>query len=269
MRDLLSLAEELKTFVASLKVNEPLARHTSLGVGGPADFFVEVKTVDEVRRLWAWAKEKKLPVFPLGQGSNLLVSDKGLRGVVAHLAGEFDEVVFDGEQARAGAGVPLPRLARLCAERGLEGAEPLAGIPGTVGGGLMTNAGTPEGDIGALVESVEVLEPAGELRSLPKKDLGFSYRCSNLPGRFVLSARLKLRRGDINDIMTRIQNQLKRRAEKQPVGTLNCGSVFKNPPGDFAARLYEAAGLNGARAGGAQVSLRHANFIENVAHATA
>lgn len=263
------LLDELKPLVASVKANELLSRHSTFGIGGPADFYVEVKTPEQMRSLWLWARGHGLPVFPIGQGSNLLVSDRGLRGVVVRLRGTFEELAFDGETADAGAGVALPYLAKQCAERGLTGAEPMAGIPGTVGGGLMTNAGTPEGDLGSLVESVEVLEPSGEIRPLLRSDLIFTYRHSNLQGRFVLRARLKLRRGDKNDIMARVEKQLKRRAEKQPLGTYNCGSVFKNPPGDHAARLIEAAGLKGHRIGGARVSPRHANFIENVERAKA
>lgn len=264
-----SLFDELKPLVHRAKADEPLSRHSTFGIGGPADFYVEVETGPQLKALMIWTQKHKLPVFPLGQGSNLLVGDKGIRGVVLRLRGEFEALAFDGERVMAGAGVALPYLAKQCAEQGLTGAEPLVGIPGTVGGGLMTNAGTPEGDIGSLVESVDVITPEGEVRTLARKDIAFSYRKSNLAGRFVLRARLKLRRGNKNDIMAGIQKQLNRRAETQPLGTYNCGSVFKNPPGDFAARLVEAAGLKGLRIGGAEISKRHANFIVNVDRATA
>ena len=140
---------------------------------------------------------------------------------------------------------------------------------GTVGGALRTNAGTPEGDIGRLVREVEVMDAAGKIRRLNRDDIRFAYRHSSVSGQIVLSVDLQLRAGNKNDILAAIDRLLKRRAERQPLGTKNCGSVFKNPPGDHAARLIDAAGLKGFRVGGAQVSPKHANFIENVDHATA
>jgi UDP-N-acetylmuramate dehydrogenase len=261
--------DELKSLVPLVKPGELLARHSTFGIGGPADIYVEAKTVPQARALFLWTKKRKLPLFPIGAGSNLLVGDKGIRGVVVRLRGEFEEVTFDGEQAEAGAGVTLPWLAKYCAERSLSGAEPLVGIPGTVGGALMTNAGTPEGDIGTLVASVDVLDEEGEVRSLARSEVHFSYRHSDLLGKFVLKARLKLRRGERNDIIAATQHQLDRRAKTQPLGTYNVGSIFKNPPGDHAARLVEAAGFKGFKWGGAQVSPRHANFIVNAERASA
>jgi UDP-N-acetylmuramate dehydrogenase len=263
-----AVLEELKAIVPGVKAGEPMSRHTTFAIGGPADFYAEVKTSDQLQAVSRFCAKRGLPLFPVGQGSNLLVGDKGIRGVVVHLAGDFETLEFRDEEVEAGAGVALPYLAKQCAERGLAGAEPFVGVPGTVGGGLMTNAGTREGDIGSLVERVEVLE-AGERRILEKKDLHFSYRHSNPPVRFVLRVWLKLRRGDKNVIIRNIQHQLTRRAQTQPLGTFNVGSIFKNPPGDFAARLVEAAGLKGHRVGGAEVSTRHANFIINVGRAKA
>ncbi|HRY29084.1 MAG TPA: UDP-N-acetylmuramate dehydrogenase [Elusimicrobiota bacterium] len=264
-----SLRTELASLAELVRENEPLARHSTFAIGGPADFYVEPKTLPELKKIVAWSNRHGLPLFPIGQGSNLLIGDKGVRGVVVRLRGEFEEISFDGERVSAGAGAPLPSLAKACAQNGLAGAEPLAGIPGTVGGALMTNAGTPEGDIGSLVDEVEILENSGKPAVLAKKDIVFSYRRSDLPGRLVLRARLKLRRGDKNDIMAAIQNQLNRRAKTQPLGSYNVGSIFKNPPGDFAARLVDAAGLKGLRVGGAAVSDKHANFIVNAGQATA
>lgn len=264
-----SRLDELKALVPIVKPGEPLARHTTYNIGGPADFYVEVKTAAQMRDLFVWTRKHSLPIFPIGAGSNLLVGDKGIRGVVVRLRGEFEEVSFEGETVTAGAGVTLPWLAKYCAEQSLTGAEPFVGVPGTVGGALMTNAGTPEGDIGSLVQEVHILDEAGRARSLSQKDLQFSYRHSNLHGKFVLKARLKLRRGERNDIMAATQVQLDRRAKTQPLGTYNVGSIFKNPPGDYAARLVEAAGLKGFKLGGAQVSPRHANFIVNADRATA
>lgn len=267
--DLPALLAELTPLVARVKANEPLARHTTFGIGGPADFYVELADENQAANLVRWTRDRGLPFFPIGAGSNLLVGDKGLRGVVARLTGNFEKARFDGESVEVGAGATWPKFSKLCIAQDLAGAEPLAGVPGTIGGGLMTNAGVPEGDTASLVESVDVLDPSGRVSTWGKKDLVFSYRHSNLPGHFVLRARLKLRRENKNDIMDRLKKLMERRAKTQPLGTHNVGSVFKNPPGDHAARLVEASGLKGFRVGDAQVSPKHANFIVNLRHATA
>ncbi len=262
------LADLQKVF-PGLRPGEPLARHTTWGIGGLADFYVEISSRADLTVLRQWARDRGVPLMPIGQGSNLLIGDGGVRGGVVRLRGAFEEIRFEGTAVTVGAGALLPRLARQAAERGLTGAEPLCGIPGTLGGGLRTNAGTPEGDLGALVESVDLMDEGGGVQTVPRADLGFRYRCADLGGRWALSARLKLRPGDGNGILTSVEKQLARRAERQPLGTKNCGSVFKNPPGDFAARLIEAAGLKGHRIGGARVSPKHANFIENTDNASA
>jgi UDP-N-acetylmuramate dehydrogenase len=263
------LFDELQGLFASAKLDEPLSRHTTWGIGGPADFYVEVKTREELATLFGWARSHGLPLNPIGQGSNLLVGDRGVRGVTVRLRGDFEALRFESDRAMVGAAVLLPALSRAAAERGLTGAEPFCGIPGTLGGALMTNAGTPEGDLGELVREVEVMDPEGRFRRISRDQIRFSYRSSSLTGMLVLSVDLQLRPGDKNDILAAIDQQLKRRAARQPLGTKNCGSVFKNPPGDYAARLIESAGLKGFRVGGAQVSPKHANFIENVDRATA
>lgn len=260
---------ELRTLCPDVRVGEPLARHTTWGIGGPADFYVEMMNRAALADLRRWAVVHRVPLMPIGQGSNLLVADGGIRGGVVRLRGEFEDIRFDGDTVHVGAGVLLPRLSRQAAERGLTGAEPLCGIPGTLGGGLRTNAGTPEGDLGTLVQTVELMDDRGAVREVPREELSFRYRHADLGGRWALAATLKLRPGGRNDILSSVDKQLARRAERQPLGTKNCGSVFKNPPGDFAARLIETAGLKGHRLGGARVSPKHANFIENVDNASA
>jgi UDP-N-acetylmuramate dehydrogenase len=262
-------AEELRFIFPALKTDEPLSRHTTWGIGGPADYYLDIRNTEELDKLFSWTRAHGLPLTPLGQGSNLLVSDKGIRGVTFRLRGDFESLRFEGDRVVAGAGVLLPHISRAAAERGLTGAEPFCGIPGTVGGALQTNAGTPEGDIGRVVRDVHVVDADGRHRRWGRDDISFSYRRSSLAGQTVISVDLQLRPGNKNDILAVIDQQLKRRAERQPLGTKNCGSVFKNPPGDFAARLIESVGLKGFRVGGAQVSPKHANFIENVDHATA
>lgn len=261
--------EELRFLFPALKTDEPLARHTSWGIGGPADYYLEIRNRDELERIFVWTRLHRRSLTPLGQGSNLLVSDKGIRGVTVRLRGDFEAFRFEGDRVVAGAGVLLPLISRAAAERALSGAEPFCGIPGTVGGALQTNAGTPEGDIGRLVREVELLDAEGKIRRVGRDEIQFAYRRSSLAGRIVLSVDLQLRTGNKNDILAAMDRLLKRRAERQPLGTKNCGSVFKNPPGDHAARLIEAVGLKGFRVGGAQVSPKHANFIENVDRATA
>lgn len=260
---------ELRDLCPDARPQEPLARHTTWGIGGPADFYVEILNRADLGALRRWAGARGISLMPIGQGSNLLVGDGGVRGGVVRLRGEFEEIRFTGDIVHVGAGALLPRLSRQAAERGLTGAEPLCGIPGTLGGGLRTNAGTPEGDLGSLIQTVELMDDRGAVRDVPRDELLFRYRHADLGGRWALAATLKLRPGGRNDILSSVEKQLARRAERQPLGTKNCGSVFKNPPGDFAARLIEAAGLKGHRLGGARVSPKHANFIENVDNASA
>jgi UDP-N-acetylmuramate dehydrogenase len=265
----MSLLETLQAACLTVRANEPLARHTSFSIGGPADYYADVNHREELIALRRLATAQKLPVFFLGAGSNLLVSDKGMRGLVIHLQGDFRKLAFDGLRVVAGAGAWLPTLAKQCAEHGLAGAESLIGVPGTIGGGLVMNAGTREGWIGAITESVEVLEEDGRAVILPASELGFVYRHSNLIGRWISSAILCLKPDEPSSIMSRIDQYLQYRTRTQPLATSNCGSVFKNPDGTAAAQLVEQAGFKGKSVGGARVSDRHANFIINENHATA
>lgn len=245
--------------------DEPMSKHTTFRIGGPADAYVAVRDEEGLAALHRFAREKRLPVFALGWGSNLLVRDGGIRGIVLRLRGEFEKVRFPAPGlVRAGAGVRIPQLVVRCAAKGLAGTEPLVGVPGTVGGALVMNAGTREGEIGDLVREVEVLGEDGlAVERLPRERVRFEYRASSLAGRLVLGATLELKGGDKGDIIRRVkENQLKR-LRTQPIHTYNVGSVFKNPPGRFVAQLIEQAGLKGRESGGARVSPMHANFIEN------
>jgi UDP-N-acetylmuramate dehydrogenase len=263
------LLDELREACPSLKLNEPLTKHTSLGIGGPAEYFADVSTREELIALRKITQKNKLPVFFIGAGSNLLIADKGIKGLVIHLVGGFRQAIFDGPIVKAGAGAWLPTLSKQCAEKGLSGLESLIGVPGSVGGGLVMNAGTREGVIGDVVESVEIVDENAQIRSVPKEQLGFQYRKSVLAGSWILSGKLRLKASERSLIMARIDELLQYRTKTQPVGTSNCGSVFKNPEGFAAAQLVEKAGFKGQRQGGAQVSERHANFIINQNHATA
>jgi len=265
----MALIDDLQAACALLRPNEPLSRHTSFGIGGPAEFYADVNTREELIALHRVLQEQPRPVFFLGAGSNLLVSDRGVRGLVIHLQGDFRQIRFDGERVWAGAAAWMPTLSKQCAERGLSGAEALIGVPGTLGGGLVMNAGTRDGVLGDVVESIDVLEPAGRERALERPEIHFSYRRSNLEGRWLLGARLRLKPAEPSSIMSRIDELLKARARTQPLATSNCGSVFKNPPERAAAQFIEEAGLKGLAVGGARVSERHANFIINEKNARA
>ncbi|MBI4422117.1 MAG: UDP-N-acetylmuramate dehydrogenase [Elusimicrobia bacterium] len=264
-------AGEFRSLFPHARLDEPLSRHTTFHIGGPADAFVALHDEEQLARCFRFARERGLPVFLLGRGSNLLVRDRGLRGVTARLKGDFERLEFlPGTRVRAGAGARLPQLVLACAERGLAGAETLVGVPGTVGGGLVMNAGTREGEIGPLVRRVRLFDPERlEGRWLEAAEISFSYRRSSLENRVILVGELELKAGSKVDILRRVQQHQQRRQQTQPIHTFNVGSVFKNPPGRFVAQLIQEAGLKGLRQGGAKVSELHANFIENDQGATA
>jgi UDP-N-acetylmuramate dehydrogenase len=260
-----SWKSELEKDIPDAKWDEPMSSHTTFAIGGPADCFVEAKDVSTLKTVYEFAKRNSVPVFHLGFGSNLLVLDGGIRGIVLKLAGEFNKLEkLEGRRVWAGAAVRLPRLVTFCAEHDLAGSEPLIGVPGTVGGALAMNAGTREGEIGPLARELELFD-AEHLETVrkPASDFEFRYRSSTLDGRLVLGALLELSVGDKRDIMRRVEDLQRRRARTQPIHTFNVGSVFKNPTGRFVAQLIEECGLKGQAFGGARFSPLHANFIEN------
>ncbi|MHB2026731.1 MAG: UDP-N-acetylmuramate dehydrogenase [Elusimicrobiota bacterium] len=253
------------------KFGEPMSRRTSFHIGGPADCYLELLSREDLAAAAAMARELGLPFLFIGWGSNVLVLDGGIRGMVLRLRGEFERADFLGEgRVRAGSGMRLPKLAALCAQEGLSGIEPLVGVPGTVGGALVMNAGVKGCEIGDFVLEAEIWDdriPAS--RVLGKENLRFGYRSSTLGASAVLGCVLQLNAGDKVDIMKKIQEHQQKRLETQPVQTYNVGSIFRNPPDRFAARLIEEAGLKGKTLGGARISLKHANFIENGSNAEA
>ena len=262
--------EELARAGVSPLRNEPLAQHTSFKIGGPADAFVTANNRAQATVALKIARTAGVPIFFLGWGSNLLVRDRGVRGLTLALGGDFEKIEFPGpELVRAGSAVRVPQLVVACAEKGLAGIEPIVGVPGCVGGALVMNAGTREGEIGPFVEEVETLDSEGHATILTRDDLVFKYRSSNLGNSLVLSALLRLKRGVKTDIMALVARQQLKRLQTQPIHTYNVGSTFKNPPGRFAAQMIEQLGLKGHAVGGARVSPMHANFIENFAGAKA
>lgn len=261
--------EELIKAGCKVLRGEPMSRHTTLGIGGPAEWYIEVQTVEQLWAALKVARQKSIPVFFAGMGSNLLVSDNGILGFTLRLKGDFESVSIAGTEVRAGAGAFLPTLVKVCADNGLGGAEPLVGVPGSVGGAVMMNAGTRDLEIGRIIKSVEVLAEDGSVTLIPAKDIDFQYRRSSLDGKIVCFATLQLKAQKKDDIIRSIQKFLEQRLTTQPVGQMNVGSIFKNPPGAYAARLIERAGLKGLQIGRAQVSEKHANFIVNLGGAKA
>lgn len=266
----MSWIDELEKAGLSPLRDEPLSKHTSFKIGGPADAFVTAKDRSQAAAALTIASAAKVPVFFLGWGSNLLVRDKGIRGLVLALGGDFEKIEFlDGGLVRAGAAARVPQLVVACAERGLSGIEPIVGVPGCVGGALVMNAGTRDGEIGPFVEEVETLDFGGKPVVLRRGELRFDYRSSNLGNSLVLSALLRLKPGVKADIMAVVARYQSIRKKTQPIHTYNVGSTFKNPTGRFAAQMIESIGLKGHAIGGARVSPMHANFIENFAGAKA
>lgn len=250
--------------------DEPMSRHTSYRIGGPADVMVCPRSVQGIQAALRIAREYGVPVFILGGGSNLLVRDGGLRGMVLNLYGALKEMRAEGEEVTAGGGAKVTALVNFCARRGLAGLEPMAGVPGSVGGAVKGNAGAFGATISDHLAAVRVLEQTGEERVLSREALRFAYRQSSLTeGEVVVSATFRLRQDDAAALQQKVAQILAERKAKQPVEWRSAGSVFKNPPGNFAGRLIEGAGLKGTRVGDAMISPKHGNFFLNLGRATA
>ncbi len=263
-------AELRGRFGARVAAHQPLAEFTSFRIGGPAELMVTVENQAELMAVLDAAHRADMPSFCLGSGTNLLVSDRGIRGVVVRLAGEFLNIDFDGVRVRAGAAARFGLLVENAVERGLAGLEFGEGIPGSVGGGLVMNAGAFGGEIARVVRFVHGVTIEGAARSLTNGEVGFAYRRTALPRGFVITrVDFELRPGDREALRARVAELKGKRAARQPRGLPNAGSIFKNPPGNFAGRLLESAGIKGARVGGAAFSDQHANFIVNLGGARA
>ena len=265
------LEQELRVrFGSRLRAEVPLAELTSFRIGGPADLLLTVEYEDELCAAMAAAWRERVPTFCLGAGTNLLVSDRGVRGLVVHLGAGFTHLEFEGVNVRAGAAAQFGALVREAVERRLGGLEFGEGIPGTVGGGLVMNAGAFGGEIARVVRLVHGVNERGEARALSAAEVKFSYRRTELPPRFTITrVDFELGQADREKLRSRVEALHAKRAARQPRGLPNAGSIFKNPPGDFAGRLLENAGLKGARRGAAAFSTEHANFIVNLGGARA
>lgn len=267
-----NLSSELaKGIKGRIETQVPMNKHTTWRVGGPADFLVWAESPQEVQTAIQIANEYQLPWQVIGNGSNLLVLDQGLRGITIKLSGALTSAVYQEQEAVAGGGMLLPKLAREFVKAGYTGLEFAGGIPGTVGGATTMNAGAHGNSLGDLVVWVEIVDGTGELRILRQEQLNFGYRSSILKETkgVVTQVGLKLVPGDQKLSEVQLKEWLERRNRTQPVSQPNAGSVFKNPPGDSAGRLIEQAGGKGLRVGDAMVSEKHANFIVNLGNATA
>jgi len=264
------LATELRRVIrGKVLEREPMARHTSFRIGGPADLLIVPEDLDDLKAALAFARSQHLPVLVLGGGSNTLVRDGGIRGMVI-LPKAFQDLARAGTEITAGAGVRVSRLLAFCSKQGLTGLEILSGVPGTVGGAVWGNAGAWGGSVADhLVRVQAVTEEGGDL-VLAREAVPFAYRRAGLPkGSVVIRATFALAPGNPTAIRQQISRWLVRRNATQPVEFRSAGSIFKNPTGDYAGRLVEVAGVKGTRIGPAMISERHGNFFVNLGGAKA
>jgi len=261
--------EELE--IGECLFNEPLSKHTTWKIGGTADLMILPRGKEQLISLIKLLGKHSIPWTSIGRGSNMLVSDKGIRGVVIKPTEGLDYVRFEGNTVIAGAAYSFIKLAVMASKQSLTGLEFAGGIPGTVGGAVYMNAGAHGSDVSRIFKSAEIVLSNGELVTYKSDDMKFSYRHSVLQemSGFVVEASFELEAGDRQVITAEMAKHRERRLLTQPLKSATCGSVFRNPPGDFSARLIEEAGLKGFQCGGAQVSELHANFIINTGQATA
>ncbi len=254
-----------------LLAQEPMSHHTSFRIGGPADLLAQPQSEQELAALLARATANAVPVTLIGNGSNLLVRDKGIRGLVIKLGNMFSSIAANGSSLTFGSGVSLAMAARRAAELSLSGLEFAVGIPGSIGGAVYMNAGAYDGEMSKVVSSVRVMDADGQVQDLPAAALDFAYRHTALQGsgRIVTAVTVELAPGDRQAIADKMADFSSRRIAKQPLELPSAGSMFKRPPGYFAGTLIDQTGLKGYTVGGAQVSSKHAGFVVNVGGATA
>ena len=251
----------------NIHVQEPMSNHTTFRVGGPADCLVEISDKEELRSLCRYLSLTGMPFFVMGNGSNLLVSDAGFRGVILKLQSSLSGFRVEGNKILAQAGTTMAQVARAAMEHGLTGLEFASGIPGTVGGGVVMNAGAYGGEMSQVVTRVEVLSGDGEFLNLDNEIMEFGYRTSSIKGKpfIVTEVEFTLRPGNRDEIKAMMDDLGARRREKQPLEYPSAGSTFKRPEGYFAGKLIQDAGLRGYSVGGAMVSEKHCGFVINTA----
>ncbi len=252
-------------------LEEPMNRHTTFRIGGPAEVFLMPESYEQLREALLLCKEENLPFFILGNGSNLLVSDRGYRGVIIQMDRNMGAVCLEGNEIRACAGALLSSIAAAARKASLTGFEFAGGIPGTLGGAVMMNAGAYGGEIKDVLKQVTIMTREGEIRTLPVEELEMGYRTSIIKkaGYIVLEAVISLEKGREEEIMAKTRELAEKRSEKQPLEYPSAGSTFKRPEGYFAGKLIMDSGLKGYRVGGAQVSEKHCGFVINTGGATA
>ena len=265
-KKLLSILKE-----EQVKKDEPMKSHTTFRVGGPAAYFVTPQTAEEVAKVIEACTQENVPYYIVGNGSNLLVSDKGYEGVIIQIYKQMNQVEVEGTQIRAQAGALLSMIAKRALDAELAGFEFAAGIPGTLGGACVMNAGAYGGEMKDVLQSVTVLTDKGEVKTLAKEELELGYRTSVIAkkGYIVLEAVLELQKGEKEAIQAVMDDLKERRVTKQPLEYPSAGSTFKRPEGYFAGKLIQDAGLRGFQVGGAQVSEKHCGFVINKDQATA
>ena len=261
-----------KTLGCEVLKNEPMSKHTSFKIGGTADTYIKVDTLSKLSAILKECKQSDIEYILLGNGSNVLVSDDGIRGVVIRLDGDFRQIALvDENTIYCGAGATLAQLCKFALNCGLTGLEFAWGIPGSVGGAVFMNAGAYDGEMKNVVHSVSHVSPDGKIGRIEKDDLDFGYRTSvyRKNNMIITGVTLKLEKGNTDDIRDKMDDFMNRRTSKQPLEYPSAGSVFKRPEGNFAGALIQQCGLKGKSVGGAQVSEKHAGFIINKSNATA
>lgn len=260
-----SLKEYCETAGCAYLENEPMSAHTTFRIGGKADVFIKPASEEVLKGVLAALKETGVPYYCIGGGSNLLVSDFGIRGAALYTGGFSDMALLDGCVIECGAGVKLSRMCSFALENSLSGCEFAWGIPGTVGGAVYMNAGAYGGEVKDIIVSARHMTPDGEIEEVPAENLKLGYRTSvyDKNKNVILSAKFKLHPGDKNEIREKMDDLLARRKDKQPIDLPSAGSTFKRPEGHFAGTLIEQCGLKGTAVGGAMVSEKHAGFVVN------
>lgn len=268
-----AVIEALSQFVPQehICLREPMAAHTTFRIGGPADCFVQIENREQLIQIQKYLRRVEIPFFILGNGSNLLVSDSGYRGIVLQIGRKMNRIEVEGEVMTIQAGAFLSQAAQTALEHGLTGLEFASGIPGTVGGGIVMNAGAYDGELSDVVLRVDVINDEGECMELGRDAMEFGYRTSIIKSQplIVTEAVFQLHRGDREQIRAKMEDFAARRREKQPLEYPSAGSTFKRPKGHFAGKLIMDAGLRGFRVGGAQVSEKHCGFVVNIGGAMA
>lgn len=265
---MISIAEIKQFFKGKILFNEPMAHHTTIKIGGNADLFVFPSDKDDAVELLKYLQQNKLSYIVIGNGSNILVNDSGINGIVISFSKGLNKLKFRDGFIEVEAGIQISRFVDFCIQNDKQGVEKLAGIPGTIGGAIIMNAGAYNCEISDYILDIDIIRE-GELIRVKKNEANFGYRTSGLSNSIVLSARFDLPNGIRYEAMKVRSEYLQKRNQTQPLNYPNCGSVFKNPPSMYAAKLIEESNLKGLRIGDAQISEKHANFIVNLGNAKA